>query len=97
MKQNLTAEAAEERKVGAELMRNHMNLQRAEVATNAGKSLLSSGKVDDAVVQFRDALAFDPNYTEAHLGLADALAKQGKTIEAAAERAEAKSRRSSTQ
>jgi tetratricopeptide (TPR) repeat protein len=97
MKQNQPDAAAEERKVGAELMRNHMNLQRAEVATNSGKSLLASGKVDDAVVQFRDALAFDPNYTDAHLGLADALEKQGKTIEAAAERAEAKSQGSPTQ
>jgi tetratricopeptide (TPR) repeat protein len=97
MKQNQPNAAAEERKVGAELMRNHMNLQRAEVATNSGKSLLASGKVDDAVVQFRDALAFDPNYTDAHLGLADALEKQGKTIEAAAERAEAKSRMNPTQ
>ena len=96
MKQNQAAQAAEERKIGAELIRNHMNLQRAEVATNSGKSLLASGKVDDAVAQFRDALAFDPNFTAAHLGLADALEKQGKTIEAAAERAEAKSRMTPT-
>jgi protein O-GlcNAc transferase len=97
MKQKQPDAAAEERKVGAELMRNHMNLQRAEVATNSGKSLLAGGKVDDAIVQFRDALAFDPNYVDAHLGLADALEKQGKTIEAAAERAEAKSQGSRNQ
>ena len=89
MKQNQSAEAAEERKTGAELMRNHMNLQRAEVATNSGKSLLANGKTDDAIVQFRDALSFDPGYAEAHAGLADALEKQGKTVEAAAERAQA--------
>ena len=92
MKQKQPDEAAEERKVGAELMRSHMNLQRAEVATNSGKSLLSDGKIDEAIAQFRDALAFDQNYTQAHLGLADALEKQGKTIEAAAERAEADSK-----
>jgi protein O-GlcNAc transferase len=97
MKQNQPDAAAEERKIGADLMRAHMNLQRAEVATNSGRSLLAGGKVDDAIVQFRDALAFDPNYADAHLGLADALEKQGKTIEAAAERAQAKSRPDSTQ
>lgn len=91
VKQNQPAEAAEERKVGANLMRAHMNLQRAEVATNSGKSLMASGKLDDAIVQFRDAISFDPNYVEAHSGLAAALQKQGKIAEAAAERAEAKS------
>ena len=89
VKQNDTAGAAAERKVAADLMRNHMNLQRAEVATNSGKSLLASGKIDDAIVQFRDALSFDPDYAEAHLRLAEALDKQGKTAEAAAERAQA--------
>jgi tetratricopeptide (TPR) repeat protein len=89
VKQNDTAGAAAERKVAADLMRKHMNLQRAEVATNSGKSLLASGKIDDAIVQFRDALSFDPSYTEAHLKLAEALDKQGKTAEAAAERAQA--------
>jgi protein O-GlcNAc transferase len=89
VKQNDTAGAAAERKVAAELMRNHMNLQRAEVATNSGRSLLASGKIDDAIVQFRDALSFDPGYAEAHLKLAEALDKQGKTAEAAAERAQA--------
>jgi predicted Zn-dependent protease len=70
-------------------MRQHMNLQRAEVATNSGQSLLRSGKVEDAIVQFHNALTFDPDYAEAHLRLAEALEKQGKTAEAAAERAQA--------
>ena len=78
-------------------MRKHMNLQRAEVATNSGKSLLASGKIDDAIVQFRDALSFDPSYAEAHLRLAEALAKQGKTAEAAAERARADKLKQSSQ
>ena len=91
VKQNQTAEAAEERRIAANLMRAHMNLQRAEVATNSGKSLMSSGKLDDAVIQFRDAITFDPQYAEAHLALATALQKQGKTAEAEAERAQAKS------
>ncbi len=87
VKQNDTASAAQERKVAADLMRRHMNLQRAEVATNSGKSLLASGNLDGAIVQFRDALSFDPNYAEAHFNLAEALEKQGKTAEAASERA----------
>jgi tetratricopeptide (TPR) repeat protein len=97
MKQNQSDAAAAERKIGANLMRAHMDLQRAEVATNSGRSLLSSGKLDDAIVQFRDALAFDPNYAGAHLGLAAALEKQGKTIEAAAEKAKAESQPGSSQ
>jgi tetratricopeptide (TPR) repeat protein len=91
IKQNQPAEAAEERKVAADLMRAHMNLQRAEVATNSGKSLMASGKMEDAITQFRDALAFDPGYIEAHKELAEALEKQGKTAEAEAERAQAES------
>ncbi len=89
VKQHDTTGAAQERKVAADLMRQHMNLQRAEVATNSGKSLLHDGKIDDAIVQFRDALMFDPTYLEAHLKLAEALQKQGKAAEAAAERAKA--------
>jgi len=91
VKQNQPAEAAEERKVAADLMRAHMSLQRAEVATNSGKSLMATGKMDDAITQFRDALTFDPGYIEAHKELAEALEKQGKTEEAEAERAQAKS------
>lgn len=97
VKQNDTAGAVAERKVAADLMRKHMNLQRAEVATNSGKSLLASGKIDDAIVQFRDALSFDPSYAEAHLRLAEALSKQGKTTEAAAERAQADKLKQSSQ
>jgi protein O-GlcNAc transferase len=91
VKQNQPSEAAEERKAAAGLMRAHMNLQRAEVATNSGKSLMASGKVDDAIVEFRNALTFDPKYVEAHLELADALQEQGKTAEAEAERSQARS------
>jgi protein O-GlcNAc transferase len=88
-KQNQAAEAAAERKKAADLMRSNMNRQRAEVATNAGNSQLRSGDVDGSITQFRDALSYDANYPEAHLGLADALDRQGKTVEAAAERQKA--------
>ena len=91
IKQNQPAKAAEERKVAADLMRAHMNLQRAEVATNSGKSLMASGNMDDAITQFRDALTFDPGYIEAHKELAEALEKQGNAAEAEAERAQARS------
>jgi protein O-GlcNAc transferase len=89
VKQNQPAEAASERKKAADLMRSNMNRQRAEVATNAGSSQLRNGDVDNAIVQFRDALSFDANYAEAHLGLANALDRQGKTAEAATERQKA--------
>jgi protein O-GlcNAc transferase len=82
-------EAASERKIAANLMRAHMNLQRAEVATNAGQSLLKSGNVPEAILQFKDALSYDPNYVEAHLGLANALERQGNVMDAAAERQKA--------
>ena len=88
-KQNLPAEATEERRKAADLMREHMNLQRAEVSTHSADSLLASGKVDDAIADYREALSFDANYAEAHEGLAKALERQGKTVEAAAERQKA--------
>lgn len=88
-KQNQPAEAAAERKNAADLMRGNMNRQRAEVATNAGNSQLRSGDVEGSITQFRDALSYDANYTEAHMGLANALDRQGKTVEAAAERQKA--------
>ena len=91
IKENQPTEAAEERQVAANLMRAHMNLQRAEVATNSGKSLMASGNMDDAITQFRDALTFDPGYIEAHKELAEALEKQGNAAEAEAERAQARS------
>jgi Tfp pilus assembly protein PilF len=91
VKQNQQAEALAERKIAANLMRANMNRQRAEVATNSGNALLQSGKVDDAVVQFHDALSYDPNYLDAHLGLANALDRQGKATEAAMERQKAAS------
>jgi protein O-GlcNAc transferase len=90
VKQNQAAQATEERKTAANLMRAHMNYQRAEVATNSGKSLMKNGKLEDALVEFRNAISFDPNYAEAHAELANALEKQGKTAEAAAQRACAK-------
>jgi Flp pilus assembly protein TadD len=70
-----------------------MNFQRAEVSTHSGDSLLASGKVDEAVADYREALSFDADYAEAHEGLAKALERQGKTVEAAAERQKAMAHR----
>jgi protein O-GlcNAc transferase len=66
-----------------------MNRQRAEVATNAGNSALHNGDVEGSITQFHDALSYDENYPEAHLGLAAALDREGKTAEATAERQKA--------
>ena len=88
-KENQPAEATAERKKAAELMRTNMNHQRAEVSTNSGNTLLKSGKIDDAITDFREALSFDPNYAEAHLGLAEAFEQQGKAADAAVERQKA--------
>jgi Flp pilus assembly protein TadD len=70
-------------------MRAHMNSQRAEVSTNSANSQLANGKVDEAIADYREALSFDPNYAEAHEGLAKALERQGKAMEAATERQKA--------
>jgi tetratricopeptide (TPR) repeat protein len=87
VKQKQTAEATVERKTAANLMRAHMDFERAEVATNSGKSQMAAGKIDDAIQEFRNAIGFDADYTEAHAELATALEMQGKKAEADAERA----------
>jgi len=86
VKENQTAEATAERKKAAELMRANMNHERAEVACHSGNSLLKEGKWDDAIVEFRNALSYDPDYADAHAGLAESLQREGKLVEAAAER-----------
>ncbi len=83
--ENKPAEAAMERKAAASLMRAHMNQQRAEVATHSGESLLAAGKLDDAAVEFKNAIGFDAEYAEAHRGLAKVYQKQGRMTEAAVE------------
>jgi protein O-GlcNAc transferase len=90
-KQNKPEDAKAERAKAAELMRTNMNRQRAEVAAHSGASLLQNGKVPEAIVEFQNAISFDPSYPEAHLGLADAFDRQGKTTDAAAERQKAAS------
>jgi protein O-GlcNAc transferase len=80
------------------LMKQNMNHQRAEVATHTGESQWKSGDLAGATVQFNDALSYDANYADAHLGLARIYDAQGKKIEAAAERQKAQAAKpSSTQ
>jgi tetratricopeptide (TPR) repeat protein len=88
-KQDASSEAKAERARAANLMRTHMNLQRAQVATNAAQALLKSGSVPEAIAQFKDALTYDPTYVDAHVGLAAALERQGLLADAATERQKA--------
>jgi tetratricopeptide (TPR) repeat protein len=94
-RQNQPADAAEQRKEAADLMRQHMNFQRAEVSTHSADALLASGKIDEAIADYRAAVSFDPKYAQAHEGLAKALDRQGKTMEAAGERQKATALRQS--
>ena len=87
--QGQKTEAAAERKQAADLTRVAVNRQRASFATNTGNMLLAKGQVADALSQFQDAVDSDPNYADAHSGLATALARQGRTAEAATERQKA--------
>ena len=44
---------------------------------------MGEGKLDEAISQFRAAIEADANNTQARCNLADALAQQGKTAQAA--------------
>ena len=50
-----------------------------------GELLLKMGRFDDSIVQYRKALAIDPNFLSSHLGIAADLMYSGKTAEAEAE------------
>jgi tetratricopeptide (TPR) repeat protein len=82
-------EAASERKIAADLTRAATNRQRATFAVNSGNLLMQQGKISDAIERYQDAVASDPTYVEGHRGLADALARAGRTTEADAERQKA--------
>ena len=51
---------------------------------NLGSLLKSQGRLDEAVASYRNALAINPNYAEAHNNLGIALKAQGKLDEAIA-------------
>jgi protein O-GlcNAc transferase len=79
-------EAAAERKIAVDLTRAATNRQRATFAVNSGNLLLQQGKISDAIERYQDAVTSDPTYIDGHRGLADALARAGRTAEAEAER-----------
>ncbi len=83
------AEARELRKQAAELTRVAVNRQRATFSVNAGNQLLLRGQIADAVGRFQEAVAADPGFAEAHRQLALGYERQGRTAEAATERATA--------
>ncbi|MGB0125451.1 MAG: tetratricopeptide repeat protein, partial [Silvibacterium sp.] len=83
------AGAGAERKKAADLSRAAVSRQRANFALDSGKALLGSGRVAEAIVQFQSAVNADPSYAEAHLALANALAQQGRSADAAMERQKA--------
>jgi tetratricopeptide (TPR) repeat protein len=81
-----TDEALAERKTAGTLTRGAMSRQGALFATNAGDLLLSQGKLDQAMDQYRTAIRDDANYAPAHRQLAVALEQKGMHAEAEAER-----------
>jgi Tfp pilus assembly protein PilF len=81
-----TAGAAAERKKAADLSRVAVSRQRAKFNLDSGTQLLKQGKLADALVQLRQAVAADPNYADAHRALADALTQQADAAGAALER-----------
>jgi len=83
------AGAAAERKKAADLSRVAISRQRAKFNLDSGTQLLKQGKLADALVQLRQAVAADPTYADAHRALADALAQQGDAAGAALERQKA--------
>ena len=81
--------AAAERRTAADLSRSAMKKQRAGFALQSGRALLKQGDIAGAVLQLQDAVAAEPELKEAHLLLADALQKQGRSADALAERQKA--------
>ncbi len=83
-------EAIRERKTAADLSRAATGKQKERFALDSGTLLRQRGQFAEAAVQFRAAIAADPNDPAAHTALADVLAQSGATAEAEAERAKAK-------
>lgn len=83
------AGALAERKKAAELSRIAVSRQRANFALDSGRALLKKGQVAEAVAQLQSAVDADPNYSDAHSALADALERQGQSAAAALERQKA--------
>jgi Flp pilus assembly protein TadD len=57
---------------------------------NAGNQLMLRGQITDAIARYQESITADPTFAEAHLQLAIAWERQGRTEDAAAERAKAR-------
>jgi Flp pilus assembly protein TadD len=89
IQQGDTAGAAAERKRAADLSRVAISRQRANFALDSGRLLLKRGQLIEAIAQLQTAIAADPTYAEPHAVLAEALAQQGQSADAAVERQKA--------
>jgi protein O-GlcNAc transferase len=83
----LRSQAVEYRRKGADLSRSAVSRQRASFALNAGNQLMLRGQIADAVSRYQESIAADPTFAEPHIQLAIAYDRQGRTQDAAAERA----------
>ena len=85
----LRTESTTLRKQAADLTRAATNRQKSNFAMNAGNQLLQRNAIADAVARYQEAIEADATNTEAHAQLAIAYDRQGRTKEAADERAKA--------
>ncbi len=86
----LRSQAAEYRRQAASLSFAAVNRQKASFALNAGNQLLLRGQIADAVARYKESIAADPTFADAHSQLALAYEEQGRAEDAATERAKAK-------
>src|SRR5208337_3768553 len=56
----------------------------AEAHSNLGNALQCKGRLDEAVISFRQAIRLKPDYAEAHSNLGNALKDKGQLDEAIA-------------
>jgi tetratricopeptide (TPR) repeat protein len=57
--------------------------ESAGALNNYGNALAERGRIDEAIAEFRAALAIAPDYDDPHYNLANALTKKGRWAEAA--------------
>ena len=82
-------EAADQRKLGAELTRIAVSRQKSTFALESGRALLKRSQIPEAIAQLQTAVAADPAYAPPHSALAEALERAGRKAEAAEERSKA--------
>jgi len=80
LSENGNMQEAEQLYVAAAARLRHNHVVRVQL----GNHLLKTGRIDEAIGHFKDAIRFAPEYMEAHFGLAKAYSLQGKNAEARA-------------